>query len=138
MRNRGARRPNRAMGAAVQQSAATQRAAGLRAQIRHWLLALEQYHNLRNRPKSSRRAFTVTYCNGGGGDHWWHVRLTPRPPARSTQVDCTVPRDKYPDDVREAHIMQPLREEGFAVSAVRYHPCGCATFTVQPRTLAGQ
>lgn len=133
-RSPGRRGPKRKLTAEQEAAAIRLRADALLAQIRHWLGAMEKFHNLHNAPK---RPFTVTYCTSGGGDHWWHVRLIPRPPRRSTYVACTAPRDKLPDDALLERVTKPLRDAGFTVSETTDSGCGCATFTVRPRRLAG-
>lgn len=112
--------------------AAEQRAASLLRQARYWLLAMEKYHNLRSAPT---RGFSTTNCTGAGGRHWNHVRLVPSL-QRARSITCTAPRDRYPDAVLLRVVIDPLRAEGFKISEMRHHGCGCATFTVQPRKLA--
>ena len=114
-------------------AAAIERSRRLLAQIRHWLTALETFHNLKNAP---RRAFTPTMCTGDGGTHWTHVRLMPSS-TNARSLSCAAPRDRYPDAVLFEEVITPLRQAGFTVSPPTNRRCGCAVFTVHPRKLAG-
>lgn len=103
--------------------------------VRHWLLAMEKYHNLRN---AAMTPFGGGNCSGGGGTHYYFYRLEPNGTKGSNRVECVAPRDKFPDDLLLERVINPLKKEGFKVSDPTFQRCGCATFTARPRKLAGE
>ncbi len=109
------------------------RGEGLYAQIRHWLLAMEEFRNLRNAPK---RPFTTTRCTGHGGDHWNHVVLKPPGTGRKTFLQVAAPLDSIPEEDLQRNVIQRLRDEGFRIGDPQKLPCGCMMFLVRPRKLA--
>ena len=110
--------------------------SSLHDQILYWLTALEVYDNWTSVPK---RPLTVTYCNGGGGEHWQHVRVMPFGRQRKTHVAVAAPRDKYPHATLAAKVINPLREKGYEITDAKYHrSCGCTTFIVRPRKVASK
>jgi hypothetical protein len=109
------------------------RGEGLYRQIRHWLLAMEQYHNLDNAPQ---RPFTTSMCTGTGNNHWNHVVRMPRQAQRKTFLQVASPLDSIPEEQLQANVIQRLKDEGFRVDEPRKLSCGCMMFIVRPRKLA--
>lgn len=109
------------------------RGESLYGQIMHWLLAMEQYPNLRNAP---RWAHTVTFCTGDNVSHWQHVTLMPREIERKTFLQAAMPLDDMPEQQLRENVIERLRGEGFRVGEPRKLACGCMILVVRPRKLA--
>ncbi len=132
MRSRGARR-RAARTATIGQQTALKMTINLRGYILHWLLALERYKNLRGAPQ---RSFALNQCVGDNGNHLRPVRFLAES-GRINHIICTVD-SRYSNAALQDHVIARLCAMGFTVDGPSLHDCGCTTFIVGSRCLAGQ
>lgn len=118
----------------AQQAWVFQLARELHLEIRHWLLAMELFADPY---RAAARPSTEAGCAARDASHRLQVQPLPLRPGRPDRVMCTVQQRALPDAVLQAHVLRLLKQEGFTIAGPLSNSCGCATFTVQPRRLAG-